>query len=158
MQIPSMKRLRRWIFHSMVTVSPLLVIFSTSLWVLSYSKPWRANILASGEVDPFSWTNERGDLGWNVLSESGQLDIRPFYWFLEWHIFYWELVLLGTILPIYRLSFPILYRRERRIADKRCVNCGYDLRATPERCPECGMITAGVSNDAAIARDKAKLR
>jgi hypothetical protein len=40
------------------------------------------------------------------------------------------------ILPALRLRQVV---RERRRRDKnQCPRCGYDLRATPDRCPECG--------------------
>ena len=43
---------------------------------------------------------------------------------------------LTALPPIVWTSALLLRRRRRQL--NRCVNCGYDLRETPLRCPECG--------------------
>jgi len=48
----------------------------------------------------------------------------------------WFVVLVTLVLPL--LATRAAIRRHRNARRGRCARCGYDLRATPERCPECG--------------------
>lgn len=53
----------------------------------------------------------------------------------------WGLLAVTTVLPAVKV-FAWMGRRRRR-ARGLCPSCGYDLRATPARCPECGTESKG---------------
>jgi hypothetical protein len=52
---------------------------------------------------------------------------------------HWFLALFFAVLPVLYLRARLRSRRRHRIG--LCRRCGYDLRATPDRCPECGTFT-----------------
>jgi hypothetical protein len=52
---------------------------------------------------------------------------------------FWLPFLLTAILPAWRGRQIIRARRAKRSIGK-CQTCGYDLRASPDRCPECGAL------------------
>jgi hypothetical protein len=64
----------------------------------------------------------------------------PYHWMdREVWIPYWLLAILFAVSP----AWWLIVTRRRRIQKQRrlngqCIRCGYDLRATPDRCPECG--------------------
>lgn len=48
----------------------------------------------------------------------------------------WAIFVVVVALPAIRIARWV--RRRRRVARGRCAICGYDLRASHDRCPECG--------------------
>jgi hypothetical protein len=64
---------------------------------------------------------------------------------------YWFLILLTSILPALFAIFAIRTHRAR-VREKRsrlglCQTCGYDLRASKDRCPECGSPIPQITNN-----------
>jgi hypothetical protein len=56
---------------------------------------------------------------------------------------YWGVAALLVVTPVvWVLRFRRARTRRWRLGNARCLACGYDLRATPERCPECGAVPA----------------
>jgi hypothetical protein len=99
----------------------------------------------------YCYTRTESPAMWDINygETSGQGNVGPFllarYDDPEDHeVFYdlvtphWAVALLSAVLPFMRLRsfFTSVCRRRFR----QCSNCGYDLRATPDRCPECGAI------------------
>jgi len=55
----------------------------------------------------------------------------------------WSMFIAVPIVALLLLSVLHLYRsirRRRRLRRGLCIDCGYDLRAATERCPECGSV------------------
>ena len=57
----------------------------------------------------------------------------------------WWLMLLLCSVPL-DLRFASWMRRRRRPHRQLCPSCGYDLRATPDKCPECGAAASVSAN------------
>ena len=91
----------------------------------------------------WNWEPVRNSMGWSL-----------FFWFTWSFIMligfgamlgvqntYGRSGILAGIFVLPALAYPRLKRmkiRRVRVAQGLCVNCGYDLRESSERCPECG--------------------
>ena len=94
-----------------------------------------------------NWSTGDRSLEYNVWRDAkvaawrGFLDDHGFCWWPHKYghvvgVPHWFIVFSLAICPtVFALRWHNHRRRRSRGA---CVNCGYDLRATPGRCPECG--------------------
>ncbi len=102
-------------------------------------------------------------LGLGLVFRNGRWNWEPVRNRMGWSLFFWfawsmnVLFCLGGMLGVQNvygasaiiagifvlpaIAYPRLKRKKTqrvRIAQGLCVNCGYDLRESSERCPECG--------------------
>jgi hypothetical protein len=152
--------MRRRIFTAFAAASLLLCIVGVIFWVRSYATHppiAHRDIINFTHVDPLYWIisypgkavlcrqvgrNWDGHelphfdvLGVNFGGTRGP--DGSILWNLA--VPYWLITSLAIVLPAARADgWRRERRRRRRQRDGRCPHCGYDLRATPQRCPECG--------------------
>jgi len=63
-------------------------------------------------------------------------------------------ILLSAVLPaLWANRYRIRLAQERRRKRGLCAHCGFDLRASPGRCPECGIVPAATPDAAASPAD-----
>lgn len=156
-----MKRAGTLLVSAWSGFSALVLVACLTLWVTSYSG-YHFVLLGHRPTTCF-FGSDRGVLSCEYESPP-EPDTRPmihywgprpswrcawnrstgFGWVKPWDRAYvacphWFVVLLATPGAVYLVQSARAFRRRwHRRKHGLCQTCGYDLRASPERCPECG--------------------
>jgi len=129
-------QLERW----SVKIVPSRIVLSDQ-WQLDYSSHWSTtrfeHVRNPSHVKGLIWDNRN------------QRYVNPRSGFFHTDLVLPELpiallALLVSALPWFRVLISQRFRRAREVGRRPCPSCGYDLRASPGRCPECGMVPKDV--------------
>ena len=140
-------------FTLAAALSLFLCLVTIAIWVRSYFIADRVTFNCRGAFIEVWSTGDRvlvrrcADVpsAFSYSSEkAGQWRLPPFQWRMGGRVQrivvpFWILVCVWVAMPLlWHQHFRRMRRREERARRGLCVACGYDLRATPGRCPECG--------------------
>jgi hypothetical protein len=90
-----------------------------------------------------------GDYAFKTGPDGRQSRVRYGWWFRSRQLVVPAWILLALSAPLPAVWITRALHQRRRAAFNRCPGCGYDLRATPARCPECGGLPADRAGAAA---------
>jgi hypothetical protein len=150
-KIDAMKRLRRWLFNGLAALSLLLCLATLATWFLTLNRPH--GIEAESAQNIISLASWKGQIAFdefsrnaiNSMNPSDSADTRMAKYVKShsrhFQVPHWAVALCLAVAPAYWIVVvPKRRRQQKRSLAGFCLNCGYDLRATPNRCPECGTI------------------
>jgi hypothetical protein len=160
---PAVRRLPRTIFDSLVGLSLIMYVAAIAMWVRSYRFIDTVTFEFRGRA--IEWVSAYGRIRLSnepeIRRHQSQLMLQvlidevhsgppsqspppppqpspPAPAPIEFNLPYWAVLAFTT--P--GLTW-IVVRSRRRDVPGLCRVCGYDLRATPDRCPECGNVPGG---------------
>ena len=141
------ERPERRFFHARSSLGSVSLCSTYQNCVRDFMNPYDRKLMGAGwvrtvrvESPPASIAVGGGWLGFQSKFESDVHEAQTRYDRVV-VLPYW---LFATVLAITPVLWLRAWRhRRRRLVQSLCPVCGYDLRATPERCPECGARAVG---------------